>query len=127
MLAVVVLNITTQNAMAQMETCPSGYYLATNNLCYPYQQQQQQQMQGTVNQSSKLSDSFKTLRDSLIQYLGRALGVEFAYNSTGVGIHVTCMKLGGPLFNYLISKVPANVSSLTIATKLEQKGLICHN
>jgi hypothetical protein len=27
----------------------------------------------------------------------------------------------------LISKVPANVSSLTIATKLEQKGLICYN
>jgi hypothetical protein len=26
-------------AKAQLETCPNGYYLATNNLCYPYQQQ----------------------------------------------------------------------------------------
>jgi hypothetical protein len=27
-------------ATGQMETCPYGYYLATNNLCYQYPQQQ---------------------------------------------------------------------------------------
>ena len=35
--------------MAQVETCPSGYYLATNNLCYPYQQQQQQSQPTAAN------------------------------------------------------------------------------
>jgi hypothetical protein len=32
--------IISNRAMAQMETCPYGYYLATNNLCYQYPQQQ---------------------------------------------------------------------------------------
>src|ERR1700693_2659891 len=36
-----------ESGMGQMQTqvpmCPNGYYLATDNLCYPQQQQQQQQ------------------------------------------------------------------------------------
>jgi hypothetical protein len=44
MLAGGLLSIVINLAKAQEETatsCPSGYYLASNNLCYPYQQQQQ--------------------------------------------------------------------------------------
>lgn len=32
-------------AQAQLEACPYGYYLATNDMCYPYSQQQLQQLQ----------------------------------------------------------------------------------
>ncbi|PWU79027.1 MAG: hypothetical protein DLM72_19470 [Candidatus Nitrosopolaris wilkensis] len=35
------LGIISNLAKGQTETCPSGYYLATNGLCYLYQQQQQ--------------------------------------------------------------------------------------
>ena len=36
------LSVVINRAKAQVETCPNGYYLATNNLCYPYQLQQTQ-------------------------------------------------------------------------------------
>lgn len=42
MLAGGLLSVVINLAKAQVETCPNGYYLATNNLCYPYQPQQTQ-------------------------------------------------------------------------------------
>jgi hypothetical protein len=39
-IAAAILGIIGTLAKAQMEACPYGYYLASNNLCYQYPQQQ---------------------------------------------------------------------------------------
>jgi hypothetical protein len=64
-------------AKAQVETCPAGYYLASNNLCYPtqiqpYQQQQQQQQQLPPHDSQDIQ-SCKIGKDAID--MDKALGV----------------------------------------------------
>lgn len=69
-------------------TCPYGYYLATNNLCYPYQQQQQQQPPQTQTADPDLVHICKIDRDmiavdkSLGVNASKLLALEKLYNDT---------------------------------------------
>ena len=98
MIAGSLLSITISLAKAQVETCPTGYYLATNNLCYPYQQQAPTgQVQTTSNTSSlatRLGSSLGHLISPVFtQLFAHAMGTEVTYGTNGNITHV-CLKPG---------------------------------
>jgi hypothetical protein len=52
------------------------------------------------------------------------MGVEVTYNANGNITHV-CLKPGGPMFNYLLSRIPPNISNEQITKVMDEKHLMC--
>ena len=89
------MSIISNLVMGQMQTqvpmCPNGYYLATDNLCYPQQQQQQPQQQQQLTPQE--IQNCKIEKDSLA--LDKVLGANASQTiALGRLLNDTCGSIG---------------------------------